>query len=201
VSDRPTNLAELCAFYTKEYRPLYDRFFSAGIYAQEMHTEVAAGVDHLFSRMSPGIEIPAEEIDKAAAHFKRATFDAFKLVYENEIRKAYNILIDKKYADVHDGKFRNEVTALWVEAQKIAQNARKHETLSRKTDIVRWGAAFDEWKKILPFADEFTKIMASPEVVRATKKTRVERILAALFWIGTLIAGAVLGRIVSNINL
>lgn len=203
--DRPRTFGDLCAFYNKEYRPLYDRFFSAGASAQELHTEVAAGIDHLFSRMSPDGEVPPDEIDKAAAHFKRATFDAFKITYENEIRKPYDRLMDRRYAEVHDGKFRGEITVLRNEARQIAQKARKNETLSRKTDSTKWGAAFDEWKKILPFADEFARLEASPEVVRAVKKSRMDRVLAVLFWLGTVLvsafAGAFASRWVSSLNI
>ena len=196
MPERPTKtLADLRAFYTDEYRPLYNRFMSIAAIAEELHIEVACAADHLLFSLKPGDDISPEDIEKAAAHFKRATFDAFKLVYENEIRKQYNVLIDKKYVDVHDGKFHGEITALWKQAKQITASARQHETLSRGVDVKGWGAAFDEWKKILPLADEFTRLMASPEVIRSVKKSRAERILAFIFWFLTLIFGAVLGKL------
>jgi len=194
VSERPAKFADLCAFYNNEYRPLYDRFICLGAVAQELHTEIAAGADHLFSNAGADGDIPPEEIERAVAHFKRATFDAFKMVFEAEIRGQYALLMDRKYADVHDGKFRGEITALWNEAKSVAANARGHETLSRRTDIARWGAAFAEWKKILPLADEFSRIMSSPEVVRATKKSRNEFVRDIVIWFVGLFAGALLGK-------
>jgi len=179
MSKSPASLAELCEFYRTEYRPLYDRFISEGAVAQELHTEIAAGSDHLFCSFHElDGAIPPEEFAKAAAHFKRATFDAFKLIYEKRIRLPYESLMDRKYADVHDGRFHSEITQLWLKARDCACEARKHETLSRKTDETNWSAAFDEWKKILPVADRFTEILLSDYIVRVVKNNRRERIMA-----------------------
>jgi len=200
VPERPTKtLADLRAFYTDEYRPLYDRFTNIGAVAQELHTEIACGTDHLLFSLKPGDAVSPEDVERVAAHFKRATFDGFKLVYDKEVRKQYDVLMDKKYVDVHDGKFHGEITALWKQAKQIAACARNHETMSRRVDVKGWNAAFDEWKKILPLADEFTRLMASPEIVRSLKKSRNERILAFIFWFLTLIFGAFLGKLV-NLN-
>jgi len=195
VADRPVKtLADLRSFYTNEYRPLYDRFIIAGVVAQELHTEVACAADHLlFISSTPGGDISSADIERAAAHLKRATFDAFKLIFENDIGRRYNLLMDEKYADVHDGKFRSEITDLMEKAKGIATVARLHETMSRNGDIERWGAAFDEWKKILPLADEFTRLMTLPEVTRAVGITSAERRLA----IFSAIFGAVVGALLS----
>ena len=195
MADRPTKtLADLRSFYTDEYRPLYDRFVIAGVVAQELHTEVACAADHLlFISSTPGGDISPADIERAMAHLKRATFDAFKLIFENEIRGQYLALMDEKYADVHDGNFRGEITDLMEQAKGIATIARLHETMSRNGDIERWGAAFDEWKKILPLAQQFTELKASPEVKRAIGMTRAER----KFGMFCAIFGAVVGALLS----
>ena len=200
MADRPNKtLADLRAFYTNEYRPLYDRFMVVGAAAQELHTEVACAADHLFFLSQPDGEISPEDIERAMAHLKRATFDAFKLVFESEIRGQYNELMNRKYLDVHDGKFRSEITSLWIDAKETAIIARLYETKSRRTDEERWGSAFEEWKRILPLADKFTSLKASPEVVSSVKEPRSWRIRASVLWVLSALLSALFGVILGKL--
>jgi len=193
----PTNLQELTRFYTEEYRPLYDRFISEGAVAQALHTDIAAGVDHLFCNSASDGSASPEDYARAASHFKRATFDGFKLTYEKHIRLPYELLMDRKYADVHDGSFHGEITKLWNEAFRIACLARSYETLSRNTDYASWNAAFAEWKKILPIADKISEILASDCILRVRKNNRRERLITGLVNFLFAAIGALLGVLFS----
>ena len=118
----PKTFRELQRFYGEVFSPLYDRFMTSGAVAQELHAEMAAGLDHLFCKTSETTgEIPEEEIRKVAGHLKRATFDSFKLIFEQEIRRTYGKLMGNRYADVHDGRFRKEITVKWLEASGLFQ--------------------------------------------------------------------------------
>lgn len=48
----PKAFRELQRFYGDVFSPLYDRFMTSGAVAQELHAEMAAGLDHLFCKTS-----------------------------------------------------------------------------------------------------------------------------------------------------
>ena len=116
-------------FYIRQYRPLYDHFVTNGELPQELHAEVAAAFDHLF-RKSPDGEgsLDPKDAEKVIAHIKRATFDAFKMMFKREIREPYDRLHTLTYADVDNGKFLPDVEKAWNEAKAIAIEARNLET-------------------------------------------------------------------------
>lgn len=188
-----SKFAQLRDFYLTEYRPLYDRFVTEGASAQELHAEVAAAFDHLMRKSGENPDsVSSEELDRIAGHIKRATFDAFKVIFKKNIYDPYLALGDRKYGDVHDGKFHQELNALYARAASISREARALESLSGKIDSVQWGMAFDKWKEILPIADEFRTLQCSPEIGRAKVKASrnlIYGILDKLFW-------AILGSIV-----
>lgn len=198
MSKAPTTFNELKQFYVEEYRPLYDRFISEGCVAQELHTEIAAGVDHLLLSLSES-GVSAKDCERASAHFKRATFDAFKLIYEKRIRSTYERLKDSQYCNVHDGRFHSEIAAKWYEAVEIATSARRMESLSRKDDYESWGSAFEEWKKILPLAQYFSEQMTSPDVTRVPVQTRNQKRKALFVNLGFTLLGAVIGAVLGKI--
>ena len=129
-------------FYLTRYRPLYDHFVTNGEVPQELHAEIAAAFDHLF-RIAPDGEASLREKEplKVVAHVKRATFDAFKMMFKREIREPYDRLHTLTYADVDNGKFLPDVekestmtpssssvwmSAPWVTAPKGAANFQEH---------------------------------------------------------------------------
>ena len=112
VTHEPKTFAELRRFYTDVYTPLYDRFINSGAAPQELHAESAACLDHLFCHVNGDVgELAEEDVRRAAGHLKLASFDGFKLIFE-QTRAIYEKLMDDRYAEVHDGAFGQEITAL-----------------------------------------------------------------------------------------
>lgn len=186
----------LRVFYQERFRPVYDRFSSNGNVPQEIHAELAAAFDH-FLRKTEGdaTSVSEHEVERIIGHVKRATFDAFKLVHRDEIKRAYTQLLSGRYAEVHDGRLHAEANALWNRAREISMEARQLESLSGKIDTESWNRAFDKWNELLPIADEFARILASDEIARAAAKSRWH-IAVQVGW-GLLLAvlGVVLGKV------
>lgn len=195
-----TDFSRLREFYLTEYRPLYDRFVTEGASAQELHAEIAAAFDHLMrkSETTPS-EVSSEEIAKIVGHIKRATFDAFKVIFKKNVHDPYLSLSDRKYGDVHDGKFHQELNVLWAKAVTVSREARSLESLSGTIDSEQWGRAFAKWKEILPIADELRSLQSSPEIGRAKIKVRRSLIYSfadKLFWA---VIGAVLSIVIAKL--
>ena len=195
----PDTLEGLKAFYIQEYRPLYDMFASEGAMVQQLHTEIAAGVDHFLWNCDGSGGISREDCSKAAAHFKRATFDAFKILFCEKIQVPYLRLMDRKYIDVHDGALHAEITGKRNESLSIARDARRYETLSRNVDYACWHRAFEEWKRILPIAEYFSTLECSEAILRVNRNSRVDRAMGALKTAVWTIVGALLGCFFSRI--
>jgi len=199
VTHLPRTFAELQRFYTDVYTPLYDRFINSGSAPQELHAESAACLDHLFCHANGDAGALAEEdVMRAAGHLKRATFDGFKLIYE-QTRGLYTKLMDDRYAEVHDGAFRHEISAKWREATSIADAARPMERRSRDIDYPSWDAAFEKWQELLPIADYFLSLLTDKTVVRAVAKTRRQKFIAAGLWILSVVFSALLGAMFSKL--
>ena len=196
---KPCTIAELQHFYISEYRPLYDRFIVEYRVPQELHAEVAAAFDHLMRKPVEGGRIEPEDFDRVVGHLKRATFDSFKLLFENGIRAKHDRFMDSRYADVEDGEFQPRVRKLFNEAVIIAREARTMEHVSDRVDSEAWGRAFDVWKKLLPIADEFTALESSPKIQRAQVRGRVKKFWSVLKDLGLMILGAIFSWVISKL--
>ena len=183
-------------FYQGEFRPVYDRFSSNGNVPQEIHAELAAAFDHLLRKAEDDpAKVPESEVDQVIGHVKRATFDAFKLMLRDEVKRAYVFLLSKRFSDVHDGKFHAEINVLWNQARDIAREARRLESLSGKIDTDGWNQAFAKWNELLPIADRFSELMASDEVARAKGKSRIAVVIQIIWGIVLAALGVVLGKL------
>ncbi len=196
VTHEPKTFAELQRFYTDVYTPLYDRFINSGAAPQELHAESAACLDHLFCHVNGDVgELAEEDVRRAAGHLKRASFDGFKLIFE-QTRAIYQTLMDDRYAEVHDGTFRHEITAKWREAVSIADEARPLERRSRDVNYAAWDSAFAKWQELLPIADYFIALLTDKTVVRAVAKTRRQKVISFVIWILGIVLGAVIGKLI-----
>ncbi len=195
-----STLNELKQFYCAVYTPLYDRFVNEGAVAQELHSEVAAAFDHLICGVDASSgELNRVDYHKVAGHLKRATFDGFKLVFENQIRLIYNHLMSDCYAEVHDGRFRQEISKLWENARTIAAQARNLERKAHGLDYDVWDQAFKKWNEIIPIADEFIRLQTDETVVRAKRKSRRQKIVSLLMWLCNIVLGAIIAFVLNRV--
>lgn len=193
----PASFVEIKCFYIEVFRPLYDRFMNTGAVAQEIHAEMSMALDHLFCRAgSTADDMTPKDCERVCGHLKRATFDSFKLIYQNEIRVPYEKFMDDKYAEVHDGDFRKEITEKWSEARRIADEARALERKSREYDT-SWDAAFEKWNELLPIAEYFNNLYKDEKVVRAKGRSCRQKILSVVWQLVVGIALLVIGAIIS----
>ncbi len=195
LSKPPRTIEDLKRFYFDVFRPLYDRFMNSGAVAQEIHAEMAAALDHLFCKSGETIsDVSKKEIERISGHLKRATFDGFKLIFEREIRRPYERFMDNKYAEVHDGEFRREISEKWESARTIANEARSLERKSREYDST-WDKAFSKWNEIIEIANYFNAISVDQKVVRARGKSARQVVLSLLFQFFLIIVSLVLGAV------
>ncbi len=197
---KAATFSQLRDFYLAEYRPLYNRFVTEGASAQELHAEIAAAFDHLMRKSATSPDsISVDEIEKIVGHIKRATFDAFKVIFKKNVHDPYISLSDRRYGDVHDGQFHQELNVLWAKAVAISCEARSLETLSGTIDSEQWGKAFSKWKEILPIADELRNLQSSPEVGRAKTKARRNLIYSLADKLVWAVVGAVLSIVIARL--
>jgi len=194
--NRPSSLSELAEFYRGTFLPLYDLFQSQRKVPQELTAEVTAAWDHLFGGGASFSKGPPTlgDIQAAAGHLKRGTFDGFKVLFDREIRERREEFAGDRYADVHDGAFRKEVASAWTEAKGVFLNARTLERNSRIPELERWDAAFAEYQKLVPLSERFAQWETDPAVVRARGKSFRQKIFSFLVWFVTLLLGAILGH-------
>lgn len=191
MSGTPSTLGELRDFFFSDFIPLYDYLCSKlDRMPGELHYEIAAAFDHL---MRSGLEFDGqvyerENIGKAAGHLKRATFDAFKLLYKNVTRPLWRRLTSSKYA--LDPKFVLAVNKKWAEAGEVVRKARGFERGIRGTDAERWSAAFEEWRKLRDITECLEQMSLSDDALCAKQK----------FWhrVVTTIGAMVLSAIVAK---
>ena len=139
-------------------------------------------------------ELAEEDVRRAAGHLKRASFDGFKLIFE-QTRAIYQKLMDARYAEVHDGSFRQEITTKWREAVGVADAARPLERRSRDINYSSWDAAFEKWQELLPVADYFIGLLTDKTVVRAVAKSRRQKVISIVIWLLGIVLGALLGKL------
>ena len=170
-SAAPFNMDGLRELYFKEFCPLYNYLCSKlESLPSELHFEVAAAFDHL---MRAGLEIDgvkyeAENIYKASGHLKRATFDAFKLLYKYTTRPLWKKLTRSRYESVPG--FVEDVHAKWMEANRAVEAARGLERSSRGDSPDQWSAAFDEWKKLRGITQSLEDMLVSDRAKLARRK-------------------------------
>lgn len=159
---------------------------------------MSMALDHLFCRTGSTMgDMTAKACERVCGHLKWATFDSFKLIYQNEIRAPCEKFMDDKYAEVHDGDFRKEILEKWTEARCIADEARALERKPREYDT-SWDAAFEKWNELLPIAEYSNGLYNDEKVVRAKKMSRRQKILSAVWRIIVGIELLVIGAIISS---
>ena len=197
--DKPQNLNDLRKFYCEEYLPLYDYFMAESRLPQELHFEVAAAFDHMMRKgFTENGDIYPEEFDRMVGHLKRATYDSFKLIFEN-IRQRIDRFMDPRYKDVEDGKFQPRMCELFNQARAIAIEARHKERNFDKYDYSTWGDAFEVWKQLLPITKELTDLEGSEKILRVDNpplSRKIKTISINLFWS---LVGAVLSLILCKL--
>ena len=181
MSDEPHNLRELKLFYRGVFAPLYDYLVShLGRVPEELHFEESAALDHIMRVDDNDDEVA---ITKAAGHLKRATFDAFKLLYLNVIRAKWVKLTSSRYANVDNGAFIPRIDGLWIKASDISRNARALERIGDADDSAQWTAAFNEWNKLIPVLDALEREERSDGARRARLNYRRYWLLQILIWV------------------
>ncbi len=139
----PHDLDGLRQLYFTEFCPLYNYLCSKlESIPSELHFEVSAAFDHL---MRAGLEIDgrkyeAENIAKASGHLKRATFDAFKLLYKYTTRPLWKKLTRSRYETVPG--FVEDVQRKWIEATTAVERARGLERISSGDFLDHRGTLF-----------------------------------------------------------
>jgi len=192
---RPNTVAELKNFYQEIYRPLYSRFNAdLGRIPQELHFEVAAALDHLMRSDHGKDTFSNADLERVSGHLKRATFDAFKMLFEH-LRELYHCLRDPDFRIVDNGEFLPYIERRWREARAINLTARECESLSGNANPNDWDAAFAEWNKLIPIIDEFEELNRSPKICKVRSQKRRDWIK----WILSIIISALIGFFLSKI--
>ena len=189
----PRDMNGLRRLYFEEFCPLYDYLCSKlENLPSELHFEIAAAFDHL---MRSGLEIDgrkyeAENIAKASGHLKRATFDAFKLLYKYTTRPLWKKLTRSRYETVPG--FVEDVQQIWTEANRAVERARGLERVSRGDAPDQWSEAFNEWKKLRGITQELEDMFVSDRAKLARRRY-------ARSWLAGIVAAIVSGVAVSYI--
>lgn len=194
----PLDMDGLRELYFKEFCPLYNYLCSKlESLPSELHFEIAASFDHLMRAglVINGTKYEAENIAKASGHLKRATFDAFKLLYKYTTRPLWKKLTRSRYESVPG--FVEDVNEKWIEANKAVEAARGLERTSRGDSPEQWSAAFDEWKKLRVITQELEEMLVSDRAKLARRKYARSWILG---FIATTISGVVVTYLVRFID-
>lgn len=194
----PLDMDGLRELYFKEFCPLYNYLCSKlESLPSELHFEIAASFDHLMRAglVINGTKYEAENIAKASGHLKRATFDAFKLLYKYTTRPLWKKLTRSRYESVPG--FVEDVNEKWIEANKAVEAARGLERTSRGDSPEQWSAAFDEWKKLRVITQELEEMLVSDRAKLARRKYARSWILG---FIATTLSGVVVTYLVRFID-
>lgn len=185
------NLQRISDFYFNEFTPIYD-YLNAKLkhIPSELHFEVSAAFDHIMRAENMVGNEADENYNRAIGHLKRASFDAFKLLYKHPLRDLWVRLSSSRYSDVDNGEFIGKVNALWYRANTIVQNARGLERhCGHKDDPQQWDKLFCEWRKLIDIMTEMEALDMSPGAKRARRKhTRTIVVAIFLFVITQLLA-------------
>ena len=201
MANQPSDMAGLRQLYFAEFVPLYD-YLSSKLenLPSELHFEVTAAFDHI---MRAGVEVngvtyEAENIAKAAGHLKRATFDAFKLLYKYTTRPLWKKMTRSRY-EVIPG-FVEKVQEKWYEANVVVERARGLERISHSDSPDQWSVAFEEWKKLRAITDELEQLSVSEEAKLARRKYIRSWVSGILITLATIVAGHYLGKLLEYVD-
>lgn len=201
MASQPSDMAGLRQLYFAEFVPLYD-YLSSKLenLPSELHFEVTAAFDHI---MRAGVEVngvtyEAENIAKAAGHLKRATFDAFKLLYKYTTRPLWKKMTRSRY-EVIPG-FVEKVQEKWYEANVVVERARGLERISHSDSPDQWSVAFEEWKKLRAITDELEQLSVSEEAKLARRKYIRSWVSGILITFATIVAGHYLGKLLEYVD-
>lgn len=201
MASQPSDMAGLRQLYFAEFVPLYD-YLSSKLenLPSERHFEVTAAFDHI---MRAGVEVngvtyEAENIAKAAGHLKRATFDAFKLLYKYTTRPLWKKMTRSRY-EVIPG-FVEKVQEKWYEANVVVERARGLERISHSDSPDQWSVAFEEWKKLRAITDELEQLSVSEEAKLARRKYIRSWVSGILITLATIVAGHYLGKLLEYVD-
>lgn len=201
MASQPSDMTGLRQLYFAEFVPLYD-YLSSKLenLPSELHFEVTAAFDHI---MRAGVEVngvtyEAENIAKAAGHLKRATFDAFKLLYKYTTRPLWKKMTRSRY-EVIPG-FVEKVQEKWYEANVVVERARGLERISHSDSPDQWSAAFEEWKKLRAITDELEQMSVSEEAKLARRKYIRSWVSGILITLATIVAGHYLGKLLEYVD-
>lgn len=194
-------MAGLRQLYFAEFVPLYD-YLSSKLenLPSELHFEVTAAFDHI---MRAGVEVngvtyEAENIAKAAGHLKRATFDAFKLLYKYTTRPLWKKMTRSRYEAIPG--FVEKVQEKWYEANVVVERARGLERISHSDSPDQWSVAFEEWKKLRAITDELEQLSVSEEAKLARRKYIRSWVSGILITLATIVAGHYLGKLLEYVD-
>ena len=185
----PHDMDGLRRLYFAEFCPLYDYLCSKlESIPSELHFEVSAAFDHL---MRAGLEIDgrkyeAENIAKASGHLKRATFDAFKLLYKYTTRPLWKKLTRSRYETIPG--FVEDVQRKWIEATIAVERARGLERISRGDAPDQWSEAFDEWKKLRGITQDLEDMFVSDRARLARRRYIRSWVVGIAFAVATGVA-------------
>lgn len=171
MSGAPRDMDGLRELYFQEFVCLFDYLCSKlKSLPSELHFEVTAAFDHIMRAglEFDGVKYEEENIAKASGHLKRATFDAFKLLYKYTTRPLWKKLTRSRYESVPG--FVEEVNGLWLQANQVVERARGLERITHGDSPDQWSAAFDEWKKLRVITDRLEALDVSDRAKLARRK-------------------------------
>ena len=188
MSGAPRDLDGLRKLYFGEFVTLYD-YLSSKLkdLPSELHFEVTAAFDHIMRAglEYDGVKYEAENVAKASGHLKRATFDAFKLLYKYTTRPLWKKLTRGRYESVPG--FVEEVNGLWLQANKVVEKARGLERTAHGDSPDQWSKAFDEWKKLRGITEDLEALDMSDRAKLARRKYIRSWIAAAMALLVTIL--------------
>ncbi len=169
ANKKPRTIQELFQFYYQDVKPLYGHLQSLNEPPEEMFFEINAAFDHL-SRHWYYKDSEATVVNSAAAHLKRACFDAFKILvretvdHYDEVRRIDTSIID-------NGDFDRDMRKLIADIRAASITARQAEGDSRDEDA--WHKAYELWEPVYVKCAQFDKhYYLNPKVEWARKKGR-----------------------------
>ncbi len=171
ATKKPETVRELFEFYYSDVKPLYAHIQSINEPPSEMFFEVNAAFDHL-SRHWHYDQEESEAVSAAAAHLKRACFDAFKIIVRETVDH-YNELKAVDTSIIDNGQFDAGMRKAIAKIRKGAIAARQAEGDSR--DAARWHRAYELWEPVYVDCADFESNYFLNENVEWARKKQVRK--------------------------